>query len=288
MAINTKKITWSVCLLLLLLIASSRLADGYARDYSDKAMSRSLVAFAIARGMNGVISVAQGTEVAVHPAGLGLNFAPGQVLDPVNDLLEQFSWVMLACASTLGIQKVLLAISATPLISIIFAILLIYWLARIWFPERLQFGGAFILSFTLILLFMRFSILVSAIASEGLYSFYLDDQYQSASQRLQGSSQALESLNKELSQGKNMAELQDQGLMDKAKQFLSRGGFSLDYEKTIERYRNQAEQLADSAIDLIVVFVIQSILFPLLTLWGFYVILRKSYRRLMGSLSPSD
>jgi len=280
---TTKRVVWSIVLLMLSIAASTRIADNYARDYSDKAISRSLVAFAIARGMNGIISVAQGTEVAIHPAGLGLNFTPGQVLDPVNDLLEQFSWIMLACASTLGIQKVLLAISATPMLSVIFCGLMLFWLTRLWFPHRIRFNSGLILGVTLILLFTRFSVLVSAIASEGLYSLYLSEQYQNASQRLQGSSQALESLNKELTDQQNLNDPKEQSFMDKAKQFFS-SGFSLEYAKTIERFRNQAEQLADSAIDLIVVFVIQSILFPIFTLWGFYLILRKSYAGLVASL----
>ena len=285
MVTTTKRILWSSVLVLLIVIAASNIADRYAKDYSEQAISRSLVAFAIARGMNGIISVAQGTEVAIHPAGLGLNFAPGQVLDPVNDLLEQFSWVMLACAATLGIQKVLLAISATTLITVLFCGLLLFWLARVWFPEKIRFNSGLILSLTLILLFMRFSVLVSAIASEGLYSLYLSNQYQAASERLQGSSKALESLNKQLSQQQNLSEGQEQSLMEKAKQFFSNSGFSLDYEKTIERYRRQAEQLADSAIDLIVVFIIQSILFPLFTLWSFYIILRKFYHKFVASIS---
>jgi len=283
---NSLKIVWSGVFIALIFIASTRYADNYAKNYSEQAISRSLVAFAVARGMNGVISVAQGTEVALHPAGLGLNFAPGQVLDPVNDLLEQFSWVMLACASTLGIQKVLLAISATPMISIIFCGLLLFWLARLWLPPLARFNAGILLNITLILLFMRFSVLVSAIASEGLYTLYLSEQYQSASARLNGSSIALESLNQELTDKQKLSDGREPGLFDKAKQFFGNGGFTLEYQKTIERLRNQAEQLADSAIDLIVVFVIQSIIFPLFTLWGFYIILRKSSVKISKVFSP--
>lgn len=47
--------------------------------------------------------MAQGTEVAVEPAGVGVIFTPGQILDPVNDLLEQFSNLMLAASVAFGI-----------------------------------------------------------------------------------------------------------------------------------------------------------------------------------------
>jgi len=282
----SKKVIGSIVLVTLALVAATRVADKYANEYSDQAISRSLVAFAIARGMNGIISVAQGTEVAIHPAGLGLNFAPGQVLDPVNDLLEQFSWVMLACASTLGLQKILLSISATGWISVVFCLLMAYWLIRIWWPQKLPARASWLLGLTLVLLFMRFSVLISAFASESLYSFYLAEQYDSASERLKGGTKELQDLNKELSQGQELENDRDKSFVDKAKQFFNRGGFSMDYEKTIERYKNQAEQLADSVIDLIVVFVIQSIFFPIVTLWFCYWALKKSYVSLSSSLSP--
>ena len=69
-------------------------------DRLEQAFSRALIGYAIARGLNGAISVAQGTEVAVQPAGIGLNFAPGEILDPINDLVERFSWIMMLAASS--------------------------------------------------------------------------------------------------------------------------------------------------------------------------------------------
>ena len=77
----------------------------------ESAFKRALITWAIARGLNGVISVAQGTEVAIQPAGVGVNFAPGEILDPVNDLVERFSWIMMLATSSLGVQQILLAMS---------------------------------------------------------------------------------------------------------------------------------------------------------------------------------
>src|SRR5688572_8008496 len=77
--------------------------DTYAEEQVEAALQRALVAFAIARGLNMVISVAQGTEIAIQPAGVGVKLAPGELLDPVNDLIEQFSTVMLFAAASLGL-----------------------------------------------------------------------------------------------------------------------------------------------------------------------------------------
>jgi len=43
----------------------------------DAAFKRALLGFALARGLNGVISVAQGTEFSIAPAGVGVNLSTG-------------------------------------------------------------------------------------------------------------------------------------------------------------------------------------------------------------------
>ena len=93
------------------LLAVLPVADEVGAGHVDAALKRALLGYAVARGLNGAISVAQGTEGAVQPAGVGVNFAPGEILDPINDLVERFSWIMMLAASSLGVQKVLLAMS---------------------------------------------------------------------------------------------------------------------------------------------------------------------------------
>ena len=69
--------------------------DAPATEQVEAGLKRALISFAAARALNGVISVAQGTEVSVQPLGVGVTLAPGQLLDPINDLIEQFSNLML-------------------------------------------------------------------------------------------------------------------------------------------------------------------------------------------------
>jgi hypothetical protein len=60
--------------------------------------------------MNWVASGVSGIALAVY-------------LDPVNDLVERFSWVMMAATVSLGIQNVLLDISTWWLIQTLVAVL---------------------------------------------------------------------------------------------------------------------------------------------------------------------
>ena len=74
-----------------------------------------------------MISVVQGTELAIQPVGVGINLTPGQILGPVNDLVEQFSSLMLTASIAFGIQKVLLSIGSHWLISLIVTVVTILW-----------------------------------------------------------------------------------------------------------------------------------------------------------------
>lgn len=57
----------------------------------------------------------QGTEISAAPVGVGMTFTPGQILDPLNDLIEQFSQVMLVAMVAFGVEKVLLTAGAAPI-----------------------------------------------------------------------------------------------------------------------------------------------------------------------------
>ena len=95
-----------------MLLAWTGALDRTAQAHTDELLKRALLTFAVARGLDGVISMAQGIEIAVQPAGLGVTFSAGEILDPINDLVEQFSWIALAAAASLGLQGLLLRISA--------------------------------------------------------------------------------------------------------------------------------------------------------------------------------
>ena len=69
---------------LLVAVSFMKPIDKSSESQVDSAMTRALIGFGIARTLNGVISVAQGTEFAVQPAGVGVNFSPGEILDPIN------------------------------------------------------------------------------------------------------------------------------------------------------------------------------------------------------------
>ncbi len=260
------KIVLTLLALLLLGLAQQGGVDRFGLHYTESGFKRALVTFAIARSLNGVISVAQGTEVAVQPAGVGINFTPGQILDPVNDLIERFSWVMLASTTSLGLQKVLLRIFASPQFTALLAVVMALAVALLW-RGRAGWEGIslFFYRAMLLLLVLRFAVPVVALGSELLFSTFLQQQYESSTQGIGEARDEIGGINR----GSGMAALpQEQSLLGRAKEWYRSTLANIDFEQTIQQYQQAAANVSEHLIELIVIFVLQTVVLPLLFIWG--------------------
>lgn len=240
--------------------------DDLGRDYTQAGLTRALITFGVARGLNGVISVAQGTEVAIEPAGIGVVLAPGQILDPVNDLVERFSWVMLASATSLGVQQVLLKIMAWPGLTLVLAALVAVLLAVLWWPGSVAtMLKRVVYRLALVLMILRFAIPLIAIGNEILYSVFLEPQYNTSRAQLEQTVEVIGDLNRQSAPAP--AQGPASSWLDSAKRAYESAADAVNVERRIEAFKRAAADVSEHAINLIVVFVLQTILFPLLFLW---------------------
>lgn len=248
------------------LLAGTKVLDHYGYQYTDEALKRSLIAFGIARGLNGLISVAQEAEIAMQPAGIGLTVSPGEILDPVNDLIERFSVVMLVSASAIGIQKLLLAISAWQYFN---GFVIIFWLSLAsyyFFAYRTQRHiNPSIVKFALFLIAIRFATPIMALSSEAIYHVFLQQNYQQANQELEAVSVNIQQQSEQHQPITDQAT--EQSFIDQAQRWLNNTSDKFNLNKQIEAYKATAEQASRSVIELITIFVVQTLLFPLIFLW---------------------
>ena len=258
-------------------LAALPLADDTGGARVDDAFRRALVGYALARGLNGVISVAQGTEVAVQPAGVGVNFAPGEILDPINDLVERFSWIMMLAASSLGVQKVLLSMSAWQGLVLGLALAGALVVASRVFPRLASFAPAFGRVF-LFLLLLRFMMPAIAVANDWVYRAFLERDYVEATETLERARERIGDLNEEAAIER--LEGAPEGIVDRAR------SLSTDRRSTVStsthgsrRTASPSESVSESTIRLVVVFLMQTIVFPLVFLYVVLGVLRRLARR---------
>lgn len=263
------KIVITILGVALVILTQLNFLDSLSLEHTETGLKRALVTYGVSRGLNGVISVAQGTEVAIEPVGVGLTFTPGQILDPINDLIERFSWVVLISGTSFGIQRVLLEVTAVEIFSIFVAVITLIALALLWIKQTIPVvvkQGVY--KFALVLLIIRFSVPLIAIISENTYQYFLEPRYEASSQELMLSTEKLRDLNAETNkQASPSSEKADKSLLDSARDFYRSATNKVNIQQHIDDFKNAAETISEHAMNLIVIFVFQTILIPLALIW---------------------
>ncbi len=247
----------SVFIALALLLSLTRGADQAGQALTREALTKAAVTFASARLINGAISVLKGTEVGVAVGGT-LTFSVGEILDPLHDLIEQLSTVLLVALTSLGIQVVLLELMSLPWLSGLLLLLGGLSLAALfWVPLRGLFNP-FMRGFML-LLALRFALLAVVMANQWVYQAVLSERYELANRELAEAGAALEQAR--LNESAAAAEVAES---DGISSWWSDVRSSVDPAQRLAAMRLAAEQTLQQALDLITVFVLQTLLLPLL------------------------
>lgn len=261
-----KRILWTALIALALAGALTGHIDRASEAQAENALKNALVTFAVARTLNGVISAAQGTEVALEPGGVGVVLSVGEVLDPINDLIERFSAVMLVAASSLGLQALLLNITGWWGVSAFLVVAAAAFLVTIWAPESAAADYAVpALRVLLIMLFVRFAVPVLIVGTTLISDAFLVPEQEAATAVLETTTADIEKLNKE-TQATAPA---DQSLMDRLGEMIDDSLESLQVRERLVILKDSAGRASEHIVSLIAIFVLQTIILPLAFLWLF-------------------
>jgi hypothetical protein len=241
--------------------------DQRATTYVETTMARAAYTFAIVRGLNGMISVIQGTEIAVSPAGIGLNLSVGEVLDPINDLAERFSWIMLASTASLGVQRILMEmgdwLGLRVLLTMAMVLMAISPWKRFWMGWNLKSSAT---RLVLVALTVRLFIPALAVVSEAVYDRFLDRHYQEATQTVTAMSHELQNV---VPAVPPKDQLESESTLQTFRQWIAETRNLIDIRATFERLGDKIEHFTEDTIRLMVVFIFQTILIPLVLFWLF-------------------
>ena len=228
--------------------------DDYGDRYTTRAITQAATTYGITRGINAIVSVLQSTEVSIGVASL----SPGEFLDPLNDLIERFSWVTMMAIASLGIQKLLLTIASSLMFKILLTIA-----GAVFFYSIIYSGGReqnAMMRLFIIALFLRFAVGSVVIANDLVEYFFLVETKAQATSELAETTNVLNEINYGI-KGKK----EDQGWWENITDTLA-----VVSDSQNERIKEQTEKVSNNVIDLIVVYVAQAIIFPIIFLWGFY------------------
>lgn len=259
----------------------SQALDTTALDRSGDTLKRALATFAVARALNGVISVAQGTELAVQPVGVGVTLSVGEVLDPLNDLVESFSWLALLACVSLGTQMLLAEVVVNPWINGLVSAGVAVYLLALWWPGATS-ARITLLRVVTLLVFVRFLFALTALATGWTDQLVLAERQQQSLERIEMTQAHIEALSENPPEATEPsgAEL---SVLERLSEFIDDQRQALDVRAQLTALRERVEAAIEALIDLIVLFTVQTVLVPVMTLllayWTFLWLWRWSWER---------
>ena len=258
------KLSISIAALLVVILAFSGWIDDKGSEYASEQIEVAAITFAVARSLNAGISVAQGTEVTLSPAGLGTSLAVGEILDPINDMIERFSFVVLAAITSLGIQQILIHIASTTFINLLVVISTLTCLALSFKPQLASQGFRIIVFKTcLLLIVFRFFIALSLLLNQAVYISTIEVKQSASLASLTVSSEEIKAIPSTQVKPNDPDSSFINDMKAKWENFQSSMNHALD----LERLKNKASNAIDNMIDLIISFVLLTLLMPIAFLW---------------------
>ncbi|WP_232834293.1 hypothetical protein [Rhodoferax ferrireducens] len=273
------KITRHIALILglLVVLVCSWIApmDAPAMTQVDAGLKRALVSFASARALNGLLSVVQAAQVDIQPAGIGVTLSPGQLLAPVNELVKHFADLMLLACVAFGIQKVLISISGYWLISVALTVVALAWAAS---HLRQSHAPRWLSRALVLMLMLRFAIPVALLGTDALSQKFLAADYTAAQS-------AIDTTTAEAGKVKapEPSASDDKSWLPKVPNWVPS---LLEVKDRYTKMKQAVEQSTEHMVKLMVVFLLQTMLLPLLMLWALFGIARVSVEQ--PSLLPSN
>jgi hypothetical protein len=254
-------------------LAGSPWLDRPADSALSGALSSTLVLFASVRGVDSVISALAGTELSLTPAGVGMTMAPGELLDPVNDLIEQLGEVLTWVLTLIGLEKLGLGLLGGMWMRALTAIVLATAASVLLLRPTLQWprGARKVL---MLLIMLRVLLPLAAIGSETIANHVVDTRTTSAESALVSISQDIAAEQNETQAQQNAQAEQELDLLDRLSNAVRSVGDSIAIQARMERLSRQLEDGVNHIIDLLALVLLRALLFPALFITACWLLLR--------------
>lgn len=253
--------------------------DGPAQRQVDDGLQRALVTYGSARVLHALVSVVQGTEISASPAGVGATFTPGQALAPAAEMLKQFSDLMLFVCVAFGVQKLLIIVGAFWLSSLALTLVLGGWLALY---LRQAPTPVWLKKLALVLLLVRFAVPLSLMGSALVFAQILHTPYLESQAALGGLTAKATS---DTAAVTKPAPAEAPGMLDSVKKWF--GDKAAMATEKLDSLRQAVADAAEHLVRLMAVFLLQTIVLPLLLVLGLWGALRAVLRPQFPRRQPS-
>jgi len=242
-----------------------RAADRFFEDSIKKAGAT----YAVARVINASVSVVKDSDLGLDPFGVGLSISVGQVLDPIDDMTERLSDVLITAIVSLGVLKLVheVAVGLSPAVA---ALVLFLCALAVWVPaarsRRIPQRLAKVLGLVLI---VRLFLPASALVSDSIDAHYISPKVVAAQEELKLASAEIDTFS-----GITLPEIDGiRGTIINSREFVAKK--FAEFKAVLASLRKNVGQLIGNMLTLawlyVAMLVVQVIAIPLL---AFYVLVK--------------
>jgi len=246
--------------------------DNVATGVVDEGLKRALISFASARALNATLSVIQSADLSAKPLGFGLSLTVGQIVHPINELVGQFAELMLAASVIFGVMKFLIIIGKYEGITVLLSVAALGWA---WFIWRDRACPSWLMKVLLVLVLVRFAVPVVFVGSDAVFTRLLKDRYDVAQRGITVDENWLAPTIK------SWLAVPKDAVVDQVKNFgwpdLSKkevqgipAEISDRLADRIRAFKQAIEGWVEHMINLIVLFLLQTLVLPLIFFWILY------------------
>ncbi|MBT9461355.1 MAG: hypothetical protein IV084_06795 [Rugosibacter sp.] len=217
--------------------------DKTASQLVDAGLKRALISFASGRAMNAVLSVVQSADVSLQPMGVGVSLTIGQVVHPIGQLVGQFSELMLAASIAFGLMKFMIVLGGYKGVSLLLSLLALSWAWLCWQNKN---RPTWLTKLLLVLVLIRFAVPIVVVSSDVVFKELLKGKYETAQRGIN---------------------------IDENWLYASMGNWiksPTQIPDRVKAFRQSVESWVGHMVDLIVLFLLQTLVLPLLFLWILY------------------
>ncbi|MBE0491206.1 MAG: hypothetical protein IBX44_03025 [Sulfurospirillum sp.] len=239
-------------------------ADTKADQYFSQTITQASIAYATVRTLNATVSIIQESKLQLEPAGIGVSLAVGQVLDPLNDMVERVSNVLVFSIASLGVQKLLFEITLSFFASLAAILLIIISLLSLLEFAWVKIVQKAMLQFAILLIVARICLPFSALANDFLAKNFFEPRINQANLALEFKSNSLKIIED--------IQLPSQGtfsILTHGVDFLTKK--ATDLQDMIQYLTQNASNMIENLLTLTFlyasIFLVQVLLLPLFTFW---------------------
>lgn len=261
--------------------------EEFSQDYYTETLAKATAAYGVAKVINKTISTVQSTEINISPAGIGVSFAPGEMLAAANDGIERISSALFTIIGIMLVQKMVAGLVSFFCLKLMLPLAIVLILFHLYMPVIFPWGrrlGLVTIKLALVIwLFFPLSALVSGYVEES----FINTEYSKTLDALDIDAMNIEfeATQQDVTQGIIPEISTDSegwfGNISGAWESLWQSIVEFSPSNAIESLREKAYKIGNYADDMIdklfllfSMFVVTTILIPLAVLYIFMTLMR--------------